>query len=249
MQSIYLTIVLAPLAAAIVAGLFGRLIGRTGAHSVAIAGVALSCALSLYVLSPKPSPVAPTLGLLPCVFDDARFGPADAIADRFKRDASRWGGSGYVGFLDEDAIRKGSIRQAQLLEHVDRDRGAFDAYAYAGREQGTLRAHLAKRSTKAEALLHHVLLPRMGNAHALLERPIRVASAGVVVKSALLGQYVRDWFRPIRSRICDGRDRALQELLADGAPDSHAATLFNALPSIFLAAHGASVRWLEVPHA
>ena len=50
MQPIYLTIALAPLAAAIVAGLFGRTIGRAGAHSVAIAGVALSCALSLYVL-------------------------------------------------------------------------------------------------------------------------------------------------------------------------------------------------------
>ena len=50
MQSIYLTIALAPLVAAIAAGLFGRAIGRTGAHSVAIAGVALSCALSLYVL-------------------------------------------------------------------------------------------------------------------------------------------------------------------------------------------------------
>src|SRR6202451_867190 len=50
MQSIYLTIALAPLVAAIVAGLFGRSIGRTGAHSIAIAGVALSCALSLYVL-------------------------------------------------------------------------------------------------------------------------------------------------------------------------------------------------------
>jgi len=50
MQSIYLTIALAPLGAAIVAGLFGRAIGRAGAHSVAIAGVGLSCALSLYVL-------------------------------------------------------------------------------------------------------------------------------------------------------------------------------------------------------
>jgi NADH-quinone oxidoreductase subunit L len=50
MQSIYLTIALAPLIAAIVAGLFGRTIGRTGAHSIAIAGVALSCGLSLYVL-------------------------------------------------------------------------------------------------------------------------------------------------------------------------------------------------------
>ena len=50
MQSIYLTIALAPLVAAIVAGLFGKTIGRTGAHSITIAGVALSCCLSLYVL-------------------------------------------------------------------------------------------------------------------------------------------------------------------------------------------------------
>src|SRR5450631_2521879 len=50
MQSIYLTIALAPLVAAIVAGLFGRIIGRVGAHSVTIAGVGLSCGLSMYVL-------------------------------------------------------------------------------------------------------------------------------------------------------------------------------------------------------
>ncbi|MEA3107536.1 MAG: NADH-quinone oxidoreductase subunit [Gammaproteobacteria bacterium] len=50
MQSIYLTIALAPLVAAIVAGLFGRIIGRAGAHSVTIAGVGLSCGLSMYVL-------------------------------------------------------------------------------------------------------------------------------------------------------------------------------------------------------
>jgi NADH-quinone oxidoreductase subunit L len=50
MQSIYLTIALAPLAASIVAGLFGRVIGRAGAHSVTIASVALSCGLSMYVL-------------------------------------------------------------------------------------------------------------------------------------------------------------------------------------------------------
>ncbi|MGP0056845.1 MAG: NADH-quinone oxidoreductase subunit L, partial [Steroidobacteraceae bacterium] len=50
MQGIYLTIALAPLVAAVAAGLFGRVIGRVGAHSIAIAGVALSCALSLYVL-------------------------------------------------------------------------------------------------------------------------------------------------------------------------------------------------------
>jgi NADH-quinone oxidoreductase subunit L len=50
MESIYLTIALAPLAASIVAGLFGRKIGRAGAHSVTIAAVALSCGLSVYVL-------------------------------------------------------------------------------------------------------------------------------------------------------------------------------------------------------
>ncbi|MEO8461366.1 MAG: NADH-quinone oxidoreductase subunit L, partial [Dokdonella sp.] len=48
--TILLTIVLAPLFGAILAGLFGRRIGRVGAHSVTIAGVALSCALSIYVL-------------------------------------------------------------------------------------------------------------------------------------------------------------------------------------------------------
>jgi NADH-quinone oxidoreductase subunit L len=50
MESTYLTIVLAPLAAAIISGLFGKSIGRVGAHSVTILGVAISCALSCYVL-------------------------------------------------------------------------------------------------------------------------------------------------------------------------------------------------------
>jgi NADH-quinone oxidoreductase subunit L len=45
-----LTIVLAPLFASIIAGLFGKWVGRTGAHTVTIAGVALSCALSVKVL-------------------------------------------------------------------------------------------------------------------------------------------------------------------------------------------------------
>ena len=45
-----LTIVLAPLLAAILAGLFGRRIGRVGAHSVTIAGVGASFALSAWVL-------------------------------------------------------------------------------------------------------------------------------------------------------------------------------------------------------
>ena len=50
MEGILLAIVLAPLAAAIVAGLFGRWIGRAGAHTVTILGVAIACALSVRVL-------------------------------------------------------------------------------------------------------------------------------------------------------------------------------------------------------
>jgi NADH-quinone oxidoreductase subunit L len=50
MYSYYLTIVLAPLAAAIIAGLAGNKIGRAGAHWITIIGVGLSCALSLLVL-------------------------------------------------------------------------------------------------------------------------------------------------------------------------------------------------------
>ncbi|MGB5245890.1 MAG: proton-conducting transporter membrane subunit, partial [Woeseia sp.] len=50
MHSIHLTIVLAPLLAAIVAGLFGRQIGRAGAHWITILAVGLSCLLSFVVL-------------------------------------------------------------------------------------------------------------------------------------------------------------------------------------------------------
>lgn len=49
MENIYLTIVLAPLIGAIVAGLFGQKIGRAGAHWVAIIGVAISFVLSIVV--------------------------------------------------------------------------------------------------------------------------------------------------------------------------------------------------------
>ena len=42
MEQTLLAIVLAPLAAAIVAGLFGRVVGRAGAHTVTILGVAIS---------------------------------------------------------------------------------------------------------------------------------------------------------------------------------------------------------------
>ena len=50
MYNYYLTIVLAPLAAAIVAGLFGKQIGRAGAHWITILAVGSSCALSMLVL-------------------------------------------------------------------------------------------------------------------------------------------------------------------------------------------------------
>lgn len=50
MYNYYLTIVLAPLVAAIVAGLAGKQIGRAGSHWVTIIGVGISCALSLLVL-------------------------------------------------------------------------------------------------------------------------------------------------------------------------------------------------------
>ena len=39
-----------PLIAAFVAGVFGKVVGRAGAHTITIAGVAISCILSIYVL-------------------------------------------------------------------------------------------------------------------------------------------------------------------------------------------------------
>jgi len=47
MENIYLAIVLAPLIGSIIAGLFGKLIGRNGAHRVTILGVGISSILSL----------------------------------------------------------------------------------------------------------------------------------------------------------------------------------------------------------
>ncbi|MCL5059989.1 MAG: NADH-quinone oxidoreductase subunit L [Candidatus Thermoplasmatota archaeon] len=49
MQTLYLIVPLAPLFGAIVAGLFGRLVGRSGAHVVTIAGVAVSLIASVLV--------------------------------------------------------------------------------------------------------------------------------------------------------------------------------------------------------
>src|SRR5690606_22769246 len=49
-KQVLLAIVLAPLAGSIVAGLFRNQVGRVGSHVATIAGVALSCALSRWVL-------------------------------------------------------------------------------------------------------------------------------------------------------------------------------------------------------
>ena len=49
MQKLYLLVPLAPLFGAIMAGLFGKIIGRRGAHTVTIAGVAVAFALSVLI--------------------------------------------------------------------------------------------------------------------------------------------------------------------------------------------------------
>jgi len=50
MERMYLAVVLCPLIAAMLAGIFGRQIGRAGAHTVTIAGVGASFVMSLLVL-------------------------------------------------------------------------------------------------------------------------------------------------------------------------------------------------------
>ncbi|MDO9598353.1 MAG: NADH-quinone oxidoreductase subunit L, partial [Azoarcus sp.] len=49
MQKLYLLVPLAPLAGAILAGLFGKLIGRAGAHVATILGVAIAFATSVVI--------------------------------------------------------------------------------------------------------------------------------------------------------------------------------------------------------
>lgn len=51
MKLAYLLAAFAPLVGAIIAGLFGRAVGRAGAHWATIAGVAVSCAASFWTLS------------------------------------------------------------------------------------------------------------------------------------------------------------------------------------------------------
>ncbi|MCL4792327.1 MAG: NADH-quinone oxidoreductase subunit L [Gammaproteobacteria bacterium] len=59
MERIYLAIVLCPLAAALLAGVFGRVIGRAGAHTVTILGVGASFLMSLMVLKAQVLDGAP----------------------------------------------------------------------------------------------------------------------------------------------------------------------------------------------
>jgi NADH-quinone oxidoreductase subunit L len=59
MQNVYLAIALAPLVASMVAGLGGRVIGRSAAHSVTIGAVALSFVLSVWVLKGQLFDAAP----------------------------------------------------------------------------------------------------------------------------------------------------------------------------------------------
>ncbi|MCV2502556.1 MAG: NADH-quinone oxidoreductase subunit L, partial [Neisseriaceae bacterium] len=49
-MSLYLIIVLAPLFGSLLAGLFGKQIGKIGAHTVTILGLLVSTALSCYIL-------------------------------------------------------------------------------------------------------------------------------------------------------------------------------------------------------
>ncbi len=51
MENLYLTLALAPLVGAVIAGLFGKKIGRAGAHWVTIIGVGIAFALSVYVFN------------------------------------------------------------------------------------------------------------------------------------------------------------------------------------------------------
>lgn len=51
MENIYLTIALAPLVGAIIAGFFGGMLGRTATHTITILGVLVSTVLALYVFN------------------------------------------------------------------------------------------------------------------------------------------------------------------------------------------------------
>ncbi len=100
MQTVYLLVPLAPLFGALLAGLFGRQIGRAGAHLVTIAGVAVSLAASI------------------CVFLDVREG------NTFNGTVYTWLTSGdlrlEVGFLIDSltATMMLVVTSVSLMVHV-----------------------------------------------------------------------------------------------------------------------------------
>ena len=51
MQKLYLLVPMAPLVGALLAGLFGKVIGRAGSHVVTILGVAVAFLVSLYIFT------------------------------------------------------------------------------------------------------------------------------------------------------------------------------------------------------
>src|SRR5690349_24764907 len=100
--NVLLAIALAPLFGAIVAGFFGRQIGRVGAHTVTIAGVAVSCALSIWVLYQLVTGVAKPINVN--VYDWFVVGKYDA----------------HVGFLIDNlsAMMMVVVTFVSLMVHV-----------------------------------------------------------------------------------------------------------------------------------
>ncbi len=101
MQAVYLAIPLSCLAGSLVAGLLGRVIGRAGAHSAAIGGVLIACALSFVVFQDT-------------VMDGHRFNGA----------VYTWGASGGVpmeiGFLIDPltALMMVVVTFVSLMVHI-----------------------------------------------------------------------------------------------------------------------------------
>lgn len=101
-KSMLVAVVLAPLLGSILAGLFGRQIGRAGAHTVTILGVAVSCALSCWVLYQLAfNGAAPFNQNLYTLFDIGNF-------------------SGHVGFMVDrlTAMMMVVVTFVSLLVHI-----------------------------------------------------------------------------------------------------------------------------------
>ncbi len=102
MKSLYLAIVLAPLIGSVIAGLFGRKIGRAGAHWVTITGVAVAFACSAYAALQVFSGAWPT-------FNEGIY--TWAVSDSFKFE---------VGFLVDrlTALMMVVVTFVSLMVHI-----------------------------------------------------------------------------------------------------------------------------------